>query len=44
VLGHFHLPFIDSDESFTLLSLGDWIGHFSYGQLDDGQFSLCSFS
>ncbi len=44
VLGHFHLPFIEGDDSFTLLSLGDWIGQFSYGILDDDRFSLCSYS
>ena len=44
VLGHFHLPFMDESEGFTLLSLGDWIGQFSYGLLDGDHFSLCSFS
>lgn len=40
VLGHFHLPFIEQSDGFTLLSLGDWIGQFSYGELRDGVFSL----
>ncbi len=44
VLGHFHLPFIEGDSKFTLLSLGDWIGQLSYGLLDGDRFSLCSFS
>ncbi len=44
VLGHFHLPFIEQDKAFTLLSLGDWIGQFSYGQYENGEFSLLSFS
>lgn len=44
VLGHFHCPFVEQDNGFTLLSLGDWIDHFSYGQLENGVFSLSSFS
>lgn len=44
ILGHFHCPFVEQDKGFTLLSLGDWIGHFSYGQLENGEFSLSSFS
>lgn len=44
VLGHFHLPFLDQEPDFTLLSLGDWDERLSYGLLDDGRFSLCSFS
>ncbi len=44
VLGHFHLPFIEHDGRFTLLSLGDWIGQFSYGELQDGRFTLTTYS
>lgn len=44
VIGHFHMPFIEADSKFTLLSLGDWIGDFSYGLLENGDFSLNSFS
>lgn len=44
VLGHFHLPFIENATDFTLLSLGDWIDCFSYGQLASGRFSLHVFS
>lgn len=40
VLGHFHQPFIDRDEQFTLVSLGDWITQFSYAEMLDGQFHL----
>ncbi len=43
VLGHFHLPFIERHDHFTLLALGDWIGQFSYGQLQDGVFSLATY-
>lgn len=44
VLGHFHQPFLEERDGFTLLSLGDWIGHFSYGQLENGSFSLSSYA
>ncbi len=40
VLGHFHLPFIENKDGFTLISLGDWISQFSYSELVDGKFSL----
>jgi len=40
VTGHFHLPFMEHENGFTLLSLGDWLGHFSYGCLENGLFSL----
>jgi len=40
VLGHFHLPFIEQQDSFTLVSLGDWISQFSYAELVDETFQL----
>lgn len=43
VLGHFHQPFIDRQERFTLVSLGDWITHFSYAEMIDGSFRLLTF-
>lgn len=44
VLGHFHQPLLEQRDGFTLLSLGDWIEHFSYGQLENGSFSLSSYA
>jgi UDP-2,3-diacylglucosamine hydrolase len=40
VLGHFHQPFIEDQDGFTLVSLGDWISQFSYAELSDGTFRL----
>src|SRR6266540_2605532 len=37
ITGHFHLPLLErSAEGGLLLSLGDWITHFSYGELNEG--------
>jgi UDP-2,3-diacylglucosamine hydrolase len=46
VNGHFHIPFRETsaDNSRTILSLGDWITQFSYGEFDDGLVSLKTFS
>lgn len=44
VTAHFHLPHLAVDESGkTLLSLGDWISQFSYGEFSSGTFSLHSY-
>ena len=43
VLGHFHQPFIDQQDDFTLVSLGDWISHYSYAELVDGSFRLLTY-
>jgi len=43
VVGHFHQPFIDRQDQFTLVSLGDWITHFSYAEMIDGQLCLLTF-
>lgn len=43
ISGHFHLPLFEQpiiSGERTLLSLGDWIHHFSYGEWDAGKFSL----
>jgi UDP-2,3-diacylglucosamine hydrolase len=43
VIGHFHLPLFEqteSDKKRTILSLGDWITHYSYGEWRNGEFSL----
>ncbi len=44
VLGHFHLPFIEHQDRFTLVSLGDWITQFSYAEMIDGQLNLLTCS
>ena len=43
VLGHFHQPFIEHQQEFTLVSLGDWISHYSYAELLDGSFRLLTY-
>ena len=43
VMGHFHLPFMDRQEGFTLVSLGDWISHFSYAEMVEGRFQLLTY-
>lgn len=43
VIGHFHLPLfeqIENGKKRTILSLGDWITHYSYGEWRNGEFSL----
>ena len=46
ISGHFHTPLLESAGDRgerTLLSLGDWITHFSYGEWEDGRISLKRF-
>ena len=46
ITGHFHLPLLEKTTDGgerTLLSLGDWITHFSYGEWVDGELSLKTF-
>ncbi|RNC73351.1 MAG: UDP-2,3-diacylglucosamine diphosphatase [Desulfuromonadales bacterium] len=43
VSGHFHIPFLDTAEGNTLLSLGDWLTHYTYGELRDGVLSLKTY-
>lgn len=43
ITGHFHLPLKEqtsNGKTRTLLSLGDWISHFTYGEWSNGTFSL----
>lgn len=43
IIGHFHLPLLEQTANSrvrTLLSLGDWITHFTYGEWANGEFSL----
>jgi len=46
VTGHFHLAFCEqfSDNSFTILSLGDWMEQFTYGEMRDGDLRLMTYS
>ncbi|HIJ81069.1 MAG TPA: UDP-2,3-diacylglucosamine diphosphatase [Desulfuromonadales bacterium] len=49
VTGHFHLAFceqLDCGETapaFTVLSLGDWITQFTYGEMRDGTLRLATY-
>jgi UDP-2,3-diacylglucosamine hydrolase len=47
IVGHFHLPLIERTTEGaikTLISLGDWITHFTYGEWEEGEFSLRCYS
>jgi UDP-2,3-diacylglucosamine hydrolase len=47
IVGHFHLPLLEESSDSgtkTLLSLGDWISHFTYGEWSNGAFSLKRYS
>jgi UDP-2,3-diacylglucosamine hydrolase len=45
VTGHFHLAFCEKLDapSFTILSLGDWMGQFTYGEMVAGKLCLKSY-
>ncbi|MSN24786.1 MAG: UDP-2,3-diacylglucosamine diphosphatase [Geobacter sp.] len=45
VVGHFHLAMLETvaDGNFTLLSLGDWMGQFTYGEMLDGELRLRTY-
>lgn len=46
ISGHFHIPLLESfgeGEGKILLSLGDWLTHFSYGEWEDGKLSLKTY-
>lgn len=44
VTAHFHVPHLTVTENGkTLLSLGDWITQFTYGEFSSGEFSLHSY-
>jgi UDP-2,3-diacylglucosamine hydrolase len=46
VAGHFHIPLLErtaDGRERTLLSLGDWISHYSYGEWSNGEFSLKTY-
>ncbi len=34
---------LDQQDDFTLVSLGDWISHYSYAELVDGSFRLLTY-
>ncbi len=45
VTGHFHHPFCEQldGSTFTILSLGDWMEQFSYGEIEGGTLCLKSY-
>jgi len=45
VTGHFHLAFREEFDTppFTILSLGDWMEQFTYGEMKDGELLLKSY-
>jgi len=46
VAGHFHLALLENLDGrpFTLLSLGDWMGQYTYGEMLDGEMRLMTYS
>lgn len=44
ISGHFHTPFLSQSPVGTVVALGDWIEDFSYAVLEDGTFSLATYS
>jgi len=46
VTGHFHIAFCEqlNDTPFTILSLGEWIEQFTYGEMLDGELRLMTYS
>ena len=46
ITGHFHMAFCEQLEApdFTILSLGDWMQQFTYGEMVDGKLSLVKYS
>ena len=44
IFGHRHIPLVHKiNNKATLIILGDWITHFTYGVLENGNFSLQKF-
>ncbi len=45
VIAHFHLPLLEQATTGrgTLLSLGDWLTHYTYGEWANGAFSLKTY-
>ncbi|MDD2732410.1 MAG: UDP-2,3-diacylglucosamine diphosphatase [Desulfuromonadaceae bacterium] len=46
VVGHFHLALHEyaPETAFTVLSLGDWMGQLTYGEMIDGELRLMTYS
>ncbi|MFZ2950210.1 MAG: hypothetical protein WA003_12050, partial [Desulfuromonadaceae bacterium] len=46
VTGHFHLALRENlpGSPFAVLSLGDWMGQFTYGEMRDGELYLKAYS
>lgn len=43
VVGHFHVAYQEQVGRLQVLSLGDWIGQFTYGLLEDKTFKLLTY-
>jgi len=46
VTGHFHLALREElpESAFTVLSLGDWMEQFTYGEMEDGALRLMTYT
>jgi UDP-2,3-diacylglucosamine hydrolase len=40
VTGHFHIPYSATEADKTMVCLGDWITHFTYGEWENGSIVL----
>jgi len=40
IMGHAHRPLVYREQDHTYLNIGDWMTHFTYGKLEDGNLSL----
>jgi UDP-2,3-diacylglucosamine pyrophosphatase LpxH len=45
VTGHFHLAYCEkiAESRFTILSLGDWMDKYTYGEMVDGELLLQTY-
>lgn len=43
ISGHFHLPLFEQQAGTTLICLGDWLSHYTYGEWRDGTVTLRSY-
>lgn len=46
ICGHYHLPLCEKlkDSEFTILSLGDWLSSFNYGEMIEGELLLKQYN
>ncbi len=40
IIGHLHLPVLEKIDNGVYLNTGDFISNFSYGRMENGEFTL----